>query len=128
MAATLPPAVTDLTGELAKLPGIGRKSALRMALYLLKAPRDYAERLSRAVLDVKDKVAMCSVCGHLSEQDPCEICTNPKRDQSLVCVVEQPGDIIAMEKGNIFNGLYHVLGVRWHHLMESDLKICVHVN
>ena len=68
------------------------------------------ERLARAVIDIKDKVKVCSICGFLSDRDPCPICTDPKRDSSLVCVVEAPGDVIALEKGGIFHGRYHVLG------------------
>ena len=110
MAATLPPAVTELTTELAKLPGLGRKSALRMALHLLKSPREDSLRLAQAILNVKDRVKVCSQCGFLSEDDPCSICTDPKRDSGIICVVEQPGDVIALEKGGAFHGRYHVLG------------------
>ncbi len=110
MSAGLPPAVTALQQELTRLPSIGKKSALRMALYLLKADRETVEQLARAIVDVKDKVKVCSVCGFLSDRDPCPICTDAKRDSSLVCVVEAPGDIIALEKGSIFHGKYHVLG------------------
>ncbi len=110
MAATLPPAVIELQAELTRLPGVGKKSALRMALHLLKSEREDVERLADALIGVKDNVKVCSICGFLSDHDPCPICTNPKRDESIVCVVEAPGDIIALEKGNIFNGRYHVLG------------------
>ncbi len=110
MAASLPPAVNELTAQLAKMPGIGRKSALRMALYLLMTDREEVKALARAVLDVKDKVKVCSRCGFLSDVDPCDICTDPKRDGALLCVVESPGDVIALEKGALFHGRYHVLG------------------
>lgn len=110
MAASLPPAVIELQNELTRLPSIGKKSALRMALYLLKTERNDVERLARAVINVKDKVKICSVCGFLSDTDPCTICRDVKRDSSVVCVVETPGDIIALEKGSIFHGKYHVLG------------------
>lgn len=110
MATSLPPAVIELQNELTRLPGIGRKSALRLALHLLKAKREHVARLSQAIIDVKDKVKVCSICGFLSDRDPCPICTDPKRDSSLVCVVEAPGDIIALEKGSVFRGKYHVLG------------------
>ncbi len=110
MSAGLPPAVVELQNELSRLPSIGKKSALRMALHLLKSDREAAERLARAIIDVKDKVQVCSICGFLSDRDPCPICTDVKRDSSLVCVVEAPGDIIALEKGSIFHGKYHVLG------------------
>ncbi|MBZ0265910.1 recombination mediator RecR [bacterium] len=110
MAASLPPAVTDLTNELTNLPGIGRKSALRMALQLLKSDRETVKRLSDAIINVKDNVKVCSECGFLSEHDPCPICTDVKRDMAVLLVVEQPSDIIALEKGSIFRGRYHVLG------------------
>lgn len=110
MPAQLPPSVNALTDQLKKLPGLGKKSALRMALYLLKADRSDAEALATAIMDVKDKVKVCSNCGFLADVDPCMICTDPKRDSGVLCVVEQPGDILAMEKGGIFRGKYHVLG------------------
>ncbi len=110
MAASLPPAVIELQKELSRLPSIGKKSALRMALYLLKADRSDVENLARAVINVKDKVKICSICGFLSDVDPCPICTDVKRQGNIICVVEAPGDIIALEKGNIFHGKYHVLG------------------
>jgi len=110
MSTALPPAVVALQDELSKMPGVGRKGALRMAMYLLKSDREGVERLARAVLDVKDKVKICSNCGFISDRDPCPICTDAKRQDGVVCVVEQPGDVIALEKGGIFHGRYHVLG------------------
>ncbi len=110
MAASLPPAVIELQNELSRMPGIGKKSALRMAMYLLKSDREEVERLSRAVMDVKDKVRICSICGFLSDRDPCPICRDVKRQDGVLCVVEAPGDVIALEKGGVFRGRYHVLG------------------
>jgi len=110
VSTSLPPAVIELQAELSRLPSIGKKSALRMALYLLKSDRDDVIRLAKAVVDVKDKVKMCTICGFLSDRDPCPICTDPKRESSIICVVEAPGDVIALEKGSIFHGKYHVLG------------------
>jgi len=110
MAASLPPAVIHLQDEFSKMPGIGKKGALRMAMHLLKSEREGVAKLSQAILDVKDKVKVCSICGFISDRDPCPICTDVKRNASLVCVVEQPGDVIALEKGGIFKGKYHVLG------------------
>jgi len=110
MSTSLPPAVVSLQDELSRLPGVGRKGALRMAMHLLKSDREDVQRLARSVMDVKDKVKVCTICGFLSDRDPCPICTDPKRQGDLVCVVEQPGDVIALEKGNIFPGRYHVLG------------------
>ncbi|MBM3329778.1 MAG: recombination protein RecR [Calditrichaeota bacterium] len=106
----LPPAVHELIDKLAGFPGIGRKSALRMALYLLRAPRETAQELADAVLAVKDRIAFCRTCWTLAETDPCPICADPRRDRGLICVVEEPGDVIALERTGVWNGLYHVLG------------------
>ncbi|MBD3167151.1 recombination protein RecR [bacterium] len=100
----------ELQTELSRMPGIGKKSALRMALYLLKSDTEEVKRLAQAVINVKEKVKVCSICGFLSDRDPCPICTDPKRDASTVLVVEEPGDVIALERGGIFRGKYHVLG------------------
>ncbi len=110
MSTSLPPAVIALQDQLSRLPGVGKKGALRMAMHLLKSEREEAAQLARAVLDVKDKVKVCSICGFLSDRDPCSICTDTRRQPGVVCVVEQPGDVIALEKGGIFSGRYHVLG------------------
>lgn len=110
MASSLPPAVIALQTELSRMPGVGKKSALRMAMHLLKSQRDDVARLARAVIDVKDKVKICSTCGFISDTDPCHICNDRKRPGKVVCVVEQPTDVIALEKGGVFPGKYHVLG------------------
>lgn len=126
MASSLPPAVLALQTELAKMPGVGKKSALRMAMHLLKSERDDVARLARAVIDVKDKVKVCTTCGFLSDTDPCHICRDPKRPSKVVCVVEQPTDVIALEKGGIFPGKYHVLGgvlAPLEHVGPDDLAI-----
>jgi recombination protein RecR len=99
-----------LIRELSKLPGIGRKSAQRVALHLLKQPKENVKILSRALIDIKDKIHYCSICYNITESDPCPICANNKRDKSIICVVEEPNDVIAIEKTNEFNGLFHVLG------------------
>lgn len=106
----LPPTVLELIDKLAEFPGIGKKSAQRMAMHVLRGPRDFAVDLSNSLMAVKDKVAMCTTCGMLSEQDPCEICSDFKRNQGAICVVEESGDVIAIEKTGAWNGLYHVLG------------------
>ena len=98
-----------LIDELKRLPGIGQKSAQRIAFHLERAPREDAERLAAALLDVKDKIRLCSVCNNLTELDPCEYCTDPGRDRSVVCVVETPYNVVAIEKTREFHGLYHVL-------------------
>jgi len=98
-----------LIDELKRLPGIGQKSAQRIAFHLERAPREDVERLSTALLDAKDKIRLCSVCNNLTEQDPCEYCTDPRRDQEVICVVETPFNVIGIEKTREFRGLYHVL-------------------
>jgi recombination protein RecR len=102
--------VERLVSHLSQLPGIGRKTAQRLALYILKLPQADAESLASAIVDVKQKVRYCSVCSNITEADPCAICASAKRDRSLICVVEDPSDVIALEKTNEFKGLYHVLG------------------
>ena len=96
--------------EFSRLPGIGRKTAQRLTFHLLKTEKETVYRLSDALRDVKMKVRDCSVCGGITEDDPCVICTNPKRDKNLLCIVEEAHDIYAFERTNNFNGYYHVLG------------------
>ncbi len=103
-------ALETLIGELSKLPGIGRKTAQRLALHLLKADNDDAERLAGAIVDVKRRIRYCSVCMNITEKDPCSICADPGRDHASICVVEDPSDVMALEKTNEFHGVYHVLG------------------
>ncbi|WP_337872189.1 recombination mediator RecR [Ignavibacterium sp.] len=96
--------------ELSKLPGIGKKTAQRLALHIIKNDKVSAEKLAKAIMDLKDKLMLCKKCFNLSENELCDICKNPKRDQSTICVVEEVSDVIAVEKSHEFNGLYHVLG------------------
>ena len=103
-------ALQQLIEEFSSLPGIGRKSAQRLALHLLKQPREDVVRIARTLVNMKDRIRYCSVCWNITEEDPCAICSSPKRDTSLVCVVEEPNDVIAVERTNDFKGLYHVLG------------------
>lgn len=98
-----------LIDELKRLPGIGQKSAQRLAFHLERTPREDAERLAAAIIDVKDKIRLCSICNNLTEHDPCEYCSDSGRDPSVVCVVETPYNAIAIEKTREFHGLYHVL-------------------
>jgi recombination protein RecR len=98
-----------LIDELKHLPGIGQKSAQRIAFHLERAPREDVERLATALLDAKDKIRFCSLCNNLTEQDPCEHCTDPRREQDVICVVETPYNVIGIEKTREFHGLYHVL-------------------
>jgi recombination protein RecR len=101
--------MTRLIDELKKLPGIGSKSAQRLAFHILRSSEEDAESLASAVRDVKAKLHLCSVCNNITEADPCEYCTSPTRNQKLVCVVEEPTNIAAIEKTRNFNGVYHVL-------------------
>jgi recombination protein RecR len=105
-------AIEELVAEFAKLPGIGRKTAQRLTYFLLKQPREEAARLSRAVAALGERVRACSRCGDLTEADPCAICTDPRRDASLICVVEEASDVAAIERAGEYRGLYHVLGGR----------------
>ncbi|HEY7368844.1 MAG TPA: recombination mediator RecR [Thermoanaerobaculia bacterium] len=99
-----------LAGELQRLPGIGAKSAARLAYHLLRGPREEAERLSRAIAEARAAVRHCSCCNTLTETDPCEVCEDPRRDATLLCVVEDPGNVAAIEKTREYRGRYHVLG------------------
>lgn len=102
--------LTAAIEELSKLPGIGRKTAQRLALHILKSESSDVENLVRALNDLKVKLRFCARCYNISEDEYCDICKSSKRDQSLICVVEEASDVIAIEKTNEFNGLYHVLG------------------
>lgn len=103
-------ALQQLIEEFSRLPGIGRKSAQRIALFILKLPREEVVRMARALVNVKERIRYCSVCCNITEDDPCAICASAKRDRQIICVVEEPSDVIALEKTNEFKGLYHVLG------------------
>ena len=98
--------------ELAKLPGIGRKTAQRLTFFLLKQPAETAERLAEAIRRVRGRVTACASCGNLSEDDPCPICRDPRRDATLLCVVEESADVGAIERAGRYRGRYHVLGGR----------------
>jgi len=102
--------VEQLAEQFAQLPGIGRKTAHRLALYIVKMSKEDVATLARALVSVKDKVRYCSICSNITESDPCLICSNTKRDRSVLCVVEEPTDVLALERTNEFKGLYHVLG------------------
>lgn len=107
--AQLTESVARVIDELAKLPGIGRKSAERLAYHLLRVHQSEALALADAIRDVRQNVRYCSICFNLSEGDRCAICSDPKRDQTVLCVVEQPRDVMALEQAGTFRGLYHVL-------------------
>jgi recombination protein RecR len=101
--------ISRLIRELAKLPGIGEKTASRLAFHILRAPGDYARDLAQALVEVKDKIRLCSTCMNLTEQDPCALCSDARRDPSLVAVVATPPDLYAIERTGGFRGRYHVL-------------------
>jgi recombination protein RecR len=105
-------AIDELASELAKLPGIGRKTALRLTYHLLKQPPEQSRRLSAALERLVERVRRCTACGNLTEEDPCAICRDPRRDRALLCVVEEASDIGAIERAGEYHGLYHVLGGR----------------
>jgi recombination protein RecR len=105
-------AIDDLATELSKLPGIGRKTALRLTYHLLKQSKEQSRRLAESLLTLSDRVRTCERCFNLTEDPVCSICRDPRRDQSLLCVVEEPSDIGAIERAGEFRGVYHVLGGR----------------
>ncbi len=101
--------LTRLVNELLKLPGIGERSAYRLAFHLLQAPREEADRLVRAITDLKEKTLFCSICYNLTDRDPCAFCSDPSRDHERICVVEHPANVITIERSGAYKGLYHVL-------------------
>jgi recombination protein RecR len=107
--AYYPPSLVRLIKHLSRFPGIGEKTATRLALHILRSSYEDAKGLSQSILEVKDKVRLCSTCFGLADTDPCSLCASPHRDNTVVCVVEQPSDLVALEKSGAFKGLYHVL-------------------
>jgi recombination protein RecR len=105
-----PQPMTRLIHELSKLPGIGPKTAQRLAFYVLNLSQEEIHKLADSLYEVKLKILFCEICGHLTEASPCALCTDPNRDPSVICVVEESKDVIAMEKTKVFKGQYHVLG------------------
>jgi recombination protein RecR len=105
-----PPSIRKAIQSISKLPGIGKKTAERLAMHLLRAPRIDVEQLSRSILELKNSVRLCEQCFGLSDVETCGICSNPARDPQLVCVVEQPADMVSIEKSGAFSGRYHILG------------------
>lgn len=104
-----PPSLGRLIEQFSKFPGIGKKSAERLALYVLRSPKELAEGLAQSLLDVKEKIKFCSVCFNPTDTDPCPICTDQRRANGILCVIEGPGDQLAIEKSEAFRGRYHVL-------------------
>ena len=103
------PPVAALIEEFSKLPGVGVKTAQRLTFFILRSPSDQARRLAEAITRVKESIIYCSQCFNITETDPCAICNNPNRDQEIICVVEEPLDVLALEKTGVYKGLYHVL-------------------
>jgi len=125
-ARVLSPAVENLVAQLTKLPGIGRRTAQRLAFHLLATRPEDAHELARAITDVKERVRFCRECGNLTEEEVCEVCSDARRDRSVICVVEQPVDVVSLERTHEFRGLYHVLGGALSPLdgvEPSDLRI-----
>jgi recombination protein RecR len=103
------PSFNRLVAELAKFPGIGRKTATRLALFILRQPQSEAEALAQAIGELKARIRFCSTCFHFTETDPCPLCGDPDRDDSILCVVQEPQDLVAIERSRSFRGRYHVL-------------------
>ena len=106
---SVPEPVARLIDEFSRLPGIGPKSASRLTFFLLRHSREQAEGLANAIIDLKDRIIFCSICFNVTEHDPCAVCANPMRERAKVCVVEEPLDVLALERTGIYKGLYHVL-------------------
>jgi recombination protein RecR len=104
------PAVENLVSQLTRLPGVGTRTAQRLAFHILRVPKDEAAALAGAIAEVKERVRSCTECGNLTEEEVCGICRDSRRDRAVVCVVEQPADLISLERTHEFRGLYHVLG------------------
>lgn len=105
----LPPALAALIDELQRLPGIGRKTATRLALHVMRRPASEARSLARSLAGLHEAIRLCSVCFSFSENDPCQLCSDPRRDAGMICVVEGPADMMTVEKTGVFKGLYHLL-------------------
>ena len=110
MFVVLSPAVQNLVAQLTRLPGVGQRTGQRLAFHLLRAPKEEALALAASIVEVKERVRFCRECGNLTEDEVCAICLDARRDHSLICVVEQPVDLISVERTAEFRGLYHVLG------------------
>jgi recombination protein RecR len=104
------PSVENLVAQLSRLPGVGSRTAQRLAFHLLQRPKDEALALAQAIEEVKERVRFCRECGNLTEDETCAICLDPRRDHALICVVEQPVDLVSLERTHEYRGLYHVLG------------------
>ena len=101
--------ITRLINQFERLPGIGHKTAVRLAFFVLESPKNFSEEMANALIEAKEKIKFCSICYNITESDPCEICASNKRDDSIICVVENVKDVVAMEKTHEYKGKYHVL-------------------
>ena len=110
MSTSFAPPVQRLVSELSKLPGVGNRTAQRLAFYILRSSAEDAGALSEAIREVKEKIGLCEVCFNLTDEARCRICQDPRRDHGLICVVEEPSDVIPMERTHEYRGVYHVLG------------------
>jgi recombination protein RecR len=123
------PVVENLVSQLSRLPGIGTRTAQRLTFHLLRVPKDEALALAEAIREVKERIGFCRECGNLTEEELCAICSDSRRDRSVVCVVEQPADLLSVERTHEYRGVYHVLGgalspldgVEPHHLRIDEL-------
>lgn len=104
------PILDNLISQLTRLPGVGTRTAQRLAFHLLRAPKDEALALAAAISEAKERIGPCSECGNLTEEDVCEICRDARRDRAVICVVEQPADLVSVERTHEYRGVYHVLG------------------
>ncbi len=123
---SIPPSLQALIDAFAKLPGVGKKSAQRMALHILRKPPEAAQSLAQALLAVKERLTICTRCNNIAEGDQCPICSDAKRDSGIICVVEQASDILPVERSGVYRGLYHVLGgvlSPLDHQNEADLHL-----
>ena len=110
MGPVFGPVVDNLVAQLSRLPGVGNRTAQRLAFHLLRVPAEEAEALAAAIREVKERIRACRECGNLTEEDVCIICRDARRDRSVICVVEQPADLVSLERTHAYRGLYHVLG------------------
>jgi recombination protein RecR len=120
------PVVDNLVAQLSRLPGVGTRTAQRLAFHLLRVPKEEAAALANAILEVKERIRPCVECGNLTEEERCAVCTDARRDTHVICVVEQPADLVSMERTHAFRGVYHVLGGALSPLdgvEPSDLRI-----
>jgi len=126
MRVVFGPVVDNLVAQLSRLPGVGTRTAQRLAFHLLRVPKEEALALAAAIVEVKERIRPCSECGNLTEEDLCTICVDTRRDRHVICVVEQPADLVSVERTHAFRGVYHVLGGALSPLdgvEPSDLRI-----